>query len=232
MKRLDFYVYLLVYMFVRLSINMTSAMIPFYMDLNLGFHPKEGEGTRVEISIVLIINTLGSVFNSIFLQKQIEKIGNKKNERFILMMFAFIFACIGCVPIFFITESISYILYIISFFLGIGFSLGLSSASFLVNDLVGNKGSKGAFVYGAYSFIDKLSSGVVLAILLPIAKDEPRVLKWSMPFFPAGTIIFALGIIYFYGRSKVEPEIEENNDDILNASNILENCKFTFIAAK
>jgi len=234
MGKLDFYIYLLVYMFVRLSINMTSTVIPFYMDLVLGYSPQEeGDGTRVEISIALIISTCGSVFNSLFLQKFVEDRLSKKNARLGVMIFAFLFVSAGCIPIFFISKDVNYVFFIASFFFGTGFSLGLSSASYLLNDVVGSKGSKAAFVYGAYSFSDKLSSGIVLALFLPLAKENYDVLKWTMPIFPPATIIFALIIVYLYGRAnKDEPEEEEESDDIMNATNIIESSKFTFIAAK
>ncbi len=231
MSKCDFYIYLVVYMFVRLSINITSTMIPFYMDLVLGYSPHKTGGTRVEISIVLVISTCGSVFNSLFLQEFVEKRISKVNARLGVMFLAFIMVSIGCIPIFFISESSKFVLFFLAFFFGTGFSLGLSSASYLINDVVGSKGNKGAFVYGAYSFSDKLSSGVVLALFLPIAKENADVLKWTMPIFPPTTIIFALLCIYFYNKTKADSEEEEEDDDELNASNILDNSKFTFNAA-
>ena len=232
MSKIDFYIYLFVYMFVRLSINITSTMIPFYMELILGYCPIPGGGTRYEISIVLIISTCGSVFNSLLMQDQLEKRIDKKNLRLVLFVIAFALVSTGCIPLLFITPETSWLLFVVSFFFGAGFSIGLSSASYLVNDVVGSKGSKGAFVYGAYSFSDKLSSGLVLAWFLPLAKESVSVLKWSMPIFPPATIILSLLIVYFYGKAnKDEPEEEDENDDNLNATNIMQNSKFTFIAA-
>ena len=231
MKRLDFWVYLVIYMFVRLSINITSTMIPFYMDLVLEYSPYENEGTRFEIAIALVISTCGSVFNSLFFQKYLE--GKLPGEnRKMVMLLAFIMVSIGCLPIFFLTKNFRILIFFLCFFIGWGFSLGLSSASYLINDVVGSKGTKGAFVYGAYSFSDKLSSGVVLAFFLPIAKGNYKVLEWSMPIFPPLTMIFALLVIYFVNVKNEDADLDFEDDfGSFNISSITKDNKFTFIAA-
>jgi len=231
MRRFDFWVYLVIYTFVRLSINITSTMIPFYMYLVLGYSTKDHKGTRFEIAVALVISTCGSVFNSIYFQKYLE--GKLPGEnRKIVMLIAFIMVSIGCLPIFFLTKEFRVLIFFLCFFLGWGFSLGLSSASYLINDVVGSKGSKGAFVYGVYSFCDKLSCGIVLAIFLPFAKsDNYHFLEWLMPTFPPLTMIFALLVIYFIKVKKDEPVIDPDEENIANfsISHITKDNKFTFI---
>ena len=165
------------------------------------------------------------------MQDQFEKRIDKKNLRLGLFVLAFIFVSAGCLPLLFITPETSWLLFIVSFYFGIGFSIGLSSASYLVNDVVGSKGKKGAFVYGAYSFSDKLSSGIVLAWFLPLAKNSETVLKMSLPIFPPATIILSLLIVYLNGKSTKAELQPDENDENLNASDILQSSKFTFITA-
>jgi Na+/melibiose symporter-like transporter len=216
LKKPDFYAYMLVYMFVRLSINITQSVIPFYMEYVLEFKKTADGGTPVEISIVLLISTIGSILNSVYLQSAIEKnITNPRRNRLIMITIASVFVIIGCVPMFFLTAEFRYPIYGLSFFFGIGFSQGLSTVSNLINDVVGSKGAQGAFVYGAYSFADKLSCGLVLAVIIPIA-DNVQVLKYSMPIFPPASLLCAFVIVYFRGKCKQnkEKKDKENYDKL------------------
>ena len=36
----------------------------------------------------------------------------------------------------------------------------------MVGEMVGSKGSKGAIVYGAYSFFDKISNGIIIFCIM------------------------------------------------------------------
>jgi len=76
----DFYAYIFVYMFVRLSINMAQTVIPFYMDKVLGYHHDELSGTPIEISVVLLILTLGSILNSAYIQQAMESMISKNKK--------------------------------------------------------------------------------------------------------------------------------------------------------
>ena len=196
MKKPDFYYYIIVYMFVRLSINITSTIIPFFMELVLGYQKTEDGGTPYEITVCLLISTLGSIFNSIFLQKFIEGKSNTGNKRIVLIIIANIFVALGCIPLYFLSENLAYPIYFLGFIWGIGFSQGLSCVSSLINDVVGSKGSKGAFVYGAFSFADKLSCGIVLLFYLPIASENKDVLRISIPFFPVVALLFAVLFVW------------------------------------
>lgn len=61
----DYYLYMLVYMFIRMAINVSNTMIPFYCKNILDWKKEDGS-TPVEISIFLIILNSSSVFNSAF----------------------------------------------------------------------------------------------------------------------------------------------------------------------
>jgi Na+/melibiose symporter-like transporter len=229
----DFYMYMLVYMFVRLSINITQSVIPFYMEYMLKFHKTQDGGTPIEISIVLLISTFGSILNSTVLQSAIErKIKNPRNNRLVMISISALFVLLGCVPMFFLSEELNYPIYGLAFIFGIGFSQGLSTVSNLINDVVGSKGAQGAFVYGAYSFADKLSCGLVLAFFIPIA-DNVTVLKYSMPIFPPASLICAFVIVLL--RNKCKEERKEvgftslNEEKSKNIKSFIDDSRFTFI---
>jgi Na+/melibiose symporter-like transporter len=209
----DFYAYILVYMFVRLSINVTQSVIPYYLQFILRFDKTEDGGTPFEFSIILLISTVGSIINSLLIQAVIEKkIKNANRNRLILMSLAAFFVSIGCVPMFFLDENFKYPIYLLAFFFGIGFSQGLSTVGSLINDVVGSKGAQGAFVYGAYSFSDKLSCGIVLLFFIPIASEvkHKEYLRYFMPFF--GPIAISIGLIIVYFRGVC---IERNEEKLI-----------------
>ena len=197
-------------------------------------YPKtEDGGTPIQLSIVLLISTIGSIFNSAFLQSALERrITNPKNNRLLMISIASLFVSIGCVPMFFLDENFRYPIYGLAFFFGIGFSQGLSTVSNLINDVVGSKGAYGAFVYGSYSFSDKLSCGLVLAFFIPIADNE-NVLKYSMPIFPPASLICAFVIVWLRGEYKEKSNIEndktEESDKNTAKKSFIDDSRFTFI---
>lgn len=244
MKKPDFYYYIIVYMFVRLSINITSTIIPFFMELVLGYPKTADGGTPYEITVCLLISTLGSIFNSLFLQKFIEISSNTGNKRIVLIIIANIFVALGCIPLYFLSEDLAYPIYFLGFIWGIGFSQGLSCVSSLINDVVGSKGNKGAFVYGAFSFADKLSCGIVLLFYLPVASENKDVLRLSIPFFPPAALVFAVlfvwlrrvikGIQEKSNYNKIESDGENgsrkgNDNEAHKEKNLIDHSRLTFI---
>lgn len=239
LKNSDFYAYIFVYMFVRLSINITQSVIPFYMENILHYKKTPQGGTPVEISIVLLISTIGSILNSIFIQELIEqRISKSKKKRLIMLASSSIFVTIGCLPMYFLNDTFRYPIYILAFIFGIGFSQALATVSSLTNDVVGSKGAQGAFVYGAYSFTDKLSCGIVLALFLPSAKRNTEILKFSMPIFPPASVIcgFIIVLIRSLCMKKKDTDMHKklldggSKNPNKNYNSIIDDPRFTFIS--
>lgn len=228
MSRVDFYIYMLVYMFVRLAINISSSFISFYCQNVLGWR-NEDHSTPVQISIILIIVTIGSVINSMVFESYI--LARLKNEykRLGLMVIALITMLIGCVPLYFIQDT-PYIFYILAFFIGIGYSAGLSGASSLINDVVGNKASKGAFVYGFYSLSDKISCGICIVYMIRIAANNFTQLTIFMAFFPPLSIFLALICILIKRSSDKRNQIKESKkDQSSKKKNYLDDPRLSFM---
>ena len=53
-------------------------------------------------------------------------------------------------------------IYPVVFFMGASQALLLNTGVTLISEVIGIKGSSGAFVFGCYSFLDELSNGIVL----------------------------------------------------------------------
>ena len=191
------------------------------MESVLGIKKTSSGGTPVEISLLYLSSTSGCLFNSLFLQQKFEKI----NCRHSLMIISFAFVAVGCLPILFLSAKTVDFVYICGFIFGIGFSLGLSTASSLVNDVVGSKGNYGAFVYGAYSFTDKLSCGILLFIFVDYIKDDKIMLKILVPILPV--ICMFLSIFLVKKKRNLKDKNEKNADE--NKS-IIDNSKFSFLS--
>lgn len=231
LKKTDFYYYMAVYMFVRLAINVSNSMIPFYCK-NILLWNKEDGTTPVEISIFLIISNVGSVLNSIFLENFLLSRIKKKNHRVGIFVCSLIVILIGTIPLYFLGHNIAYYSYPLAFLMGIGFSLGLSGASSLINDVIGSKGVKGAFVFGTYSFADKISCGIVLFFMIQVAESSKSFLKFFMSFFPSITIFAALSCVYVKKVLRKDENFEEeinNTNKKKNYGTILDNSILTFV---
>lgn len=81
--------------------------------------------------------------------------------------------CVVClVAMAFIDKNTNWLMYILPFFIGkiwlysgASQSLVLSTGINLISDVVGSKGSSGAFVFGIYSLLDKFSSGITIFLV-------------------------------------------------------------------
>ena len=235
LKRTDFYSYMVVYMCVRLSINVTSSMIPYFLDKVLGYNKGPHGETSIYISVILIISMSGSVINSMIIQKYVLKSKN----RLVMIMWSGLFVSIGCLPIIFLNEENRWVIYILSFLFGIGFSLGLSTASNLINDVVGSKGKQGAFVYGSYSFSDKISCGIVLYFFTTSVKDDNFLLKLTTSILPPISMFLAFLMVLIRSKAqenemkKESYQEEQKSDETKNLKkSIIDDSRFTFITLK
>ena len=169
----------------------------------------------------------GSVFNSLFLQ---EKVLVSK-DRLIMIIWSGTFVFIGCVPIYFLDSHTRWIIYIISFIYGIGFSIGISTATSLINDVVGSKGKHGAFVYGFYSLIDKMSVGIVLFIFSKYVIEDELILKMTTAYLPPISMFFAFLMALFVRKFKNNKQEVIINDSKYSKS-VIDDDTFTFISLK
>jgi Na+/melibiose symporter-like transporter len=216
-----FYQYIIIYMLVRISINVTCSMLPYYMESVLGIQKTSFGGTPIEISLIYLCSTSGCLFNSLLIQQKFEKL----NCRHSLILISFTFVAVGCLPILFLNNSLRNLIYPLGFIFGIGFSLALSTASSLINDVVGSKGNYGAFVYGAYSFTDKLSCGILLYIFVEYVKDDKLILKFIIPVLPVFCMLLSIFLV-----KKKKNSNEKNAKNSEENKSIIDNSKFSFIS--
>lgn len=226
LKKPTFYKYIIIYMLVRISINVTTSMLPYYLESILGIQKTLEGGTPIQISLIYLFQTTGCLFNSLYMQKFLEKY----NSRSVLMFSAWIFSLIGLLPILFLNQNFYFPIYILGFLFGIGFALGLSSASSLINDVVGAKGDQAAFVYGAYSLTDKFSCGILLFIFVDYVKDNYLMLKYIIPILPVSSLFLALIIVKSKSKTVNDQEKPKSESDLEMSKSLIDNSKFSFIS--
>ena len=100
---------------------------------------------------------MSSVLFSSIIDNLFSKIGRKGT-----FSLGFLFVLGSSVALAFLEEDSKYFMYPVSFFIGASQALLLNTAVTLISEVIGVKGSSGAFVFGCYSFVDKLSSGIAL----------------------------------------------------------------------
>lgn len=67
--------------------------------------------------------------------------------------------------IYFLTVDYAWVIYYVAVFIGISQAMVLGTGINLISEVVGDKGSKGAFVFGIYSFFDKIIVGVIIYLV-------------------------------------------------------------------
>jgi len=111
---------------------------------------------------------------------------------------------ISSVALALLNKEYRYLIYFVAVFVGIAQSLTLNTGLTMISEVVGIRGSSGAFVYGAYSFLDKISSGIVLFIVTNQPNDifyTIPFIRWCIVFIPSGACAIAW-VLIMVGKAK------------------------------
>lgn len=70
----------------------------------------------------------------------------------------------------------------------------LNTGTSLISDVIGKDSSSSAFVYGVYSFLDKMANGFILWILVRDFQKDAHALRFILALMPA---LSAVGTLFF-----------------------------------
>jgi len=70
----------------------------------------------------------------------------------------------------------------------------LNTGTSLISDVVGSDSKSSAFVYGIYSFMDKIANGLMLYFLVAYYSENATALRWILSVVP---IAAAVGTAFF-----------------------------------
>ena len=76
-----------------------------------------------------------------------------------------IIAEFSMVALYYLSVDYSWVIYYIAVFIGISQAMVLGTGINLISEVVGDRGNKGAFVFGIYSFFDKIIVGVIIYLV-------------------------------------------------------------------
>jgi Na+/melibiose symporter-like transporter len=154
-----FYLCCACYVGVRAFNNSFTVLLPFYLVavLRMG---DSADGISFNLALVPLIVYASATLTSSRLSKLYKLIGRKKA----LVMGTFL-GLSGLLGMYFLTPEYSWLVYYYAAFVGVSSGLVLSTGINLISEVVGNKGSQGAFVYGVYSFMDKSIVGLLVFVV-------------------------------------------------------------------
>lgn len=171
-------------MFARIALNTNATMQPLYLTTvtRFGENLPEGE-TPPELALVPLLSYITSMLFSVFLQA---KITQTYRNRLIPLMMSVVITSISSLPFAFLSaENWSrQLVYILAAMQGVGIALMLNTGTSLINDVIGNDTQSAAFVYGVYSFLDKLANGILLFWLVAAYSKNETALRWIMGLVP------------------------------------------------
>lgn len=160
----QFYAYGIVYMMNRMSINVTMALTPFYLIIVLGYIKSEFEPTPPEIASVPLVSYCSSMIFTLLFTHIFKDVFNEYN-RILTLISGWILVTLGSLPFLFLNPPLHWLVYIFVPVQGIGLAIGLNVSASLTSDMIGRNHKSSAFVYGAYSLVDKFASGLLLVFI-------------------------------------------------------------------
>lgn len=100
-------------------------------------------------------------------------------------------------------------MYMVSPFIGVAQAITLNTGITLISDVIGLKGSSGAFVFGAYSFLDKISTGIALFLCSygDVLQDKETV-RWLTVVVPSVSCVCGLLLVVSAKTKQAEDEEE------------------------
>ena len=99
-------------------------------------------------------------------------------------MAAIVVVTLGSLPLAFLHSGNQRAVYVLSGIQGVGLLIMLNTATSLISDVIADDTDHSAFVYGAYSFLDKVANGLLLFYMVENYSNNPEALKWIMALTP------------------------------------------------
>jgi len=172
-----------VYMMARIAYNCLATIWPFYLQFVVGFVPEAGTPTSPQLAIVPLVNYLSSTIFSIFFQ---QKFTQRLQSRTAPIVICVILITVASVPLAFLNDSWStkWAIYPCASLQGIGTAILLNTSTSIISDVIGTDNTSSAFVYGVYSFMDKIANGFLISWLVAQYSDKAGPLKYIISIVP------------------------------------------------
>ncbi|KNC48186.1 glycoside-Pentoside-Hexuronide :Cation Symporter family [Thecamonas trahens ATCC 50062] len=161
-KRALFYQIGGVYMCARLVVNISQVYLPLFLLDTL-----QMDKTNIAVAPL-------TVFIAGLLTTSLQKVVNNAIGRRMTLLLGILVVLGTCVGAHFIDKSSPYLVYGVVIGLGVGGTTMLVTALAMEADLIGDDVEGSAFVYGALSFLDKLSNGIAVLVIQFMAQAHTK----------------------------------------------------------
>ena len=182
-------------MVVRIAINVTMSVQPYYIIEVTGFEKSDEAPTPIAIALTPLVSYITSLIFSLFVYNRMMK--KLKNRFYPLFISIIVIAC-GSTPFIFLTSNpdVRWLVYVFSSIQGVGLAIMLNTATSLISDVIGKDDTSSAFVYGAYSFFDKIANGIVIFVIITFYSKDSNALRFIIGLTPVVCSVLAFGFTY------------------------------------
>ena len=142
-------------------------------------------------------------------------------NRFYPLFISIMIISLGSLPYVFLNSDpdVRWMVYLLSSIQGVGLAIMLNTATSLISDVIGKDAESSAFVYGAYSFFDKVANGIIIFIITSKYNTSPTALRWIIGTIPVICSIAAFALTYLgkmlYSERLARLSIEEKREVLL-----------------
>jgi len=179
----------IIYMCTRITLNVSQVFMPFYLQESLNL--KDSNGTVIaEVPLVMMVV---SFVVSFFLKR-----ANKHFGRRLVFVFGSLITGGGIATIYFTPQNLWEIVNAAAVLLGIGTTITLVTSITITADLVATS-THGAFVYGAFSFADKLANGIAIQFTAMYSNNAEAV-RWIITLVPGSSTLLSILTIFTIAR--------------------------------
>ena len=141
-------------------------------------------------------------------------------NRFYPLFLSIMIITLGSLPYVFLTSDpkIRWLVYLLSSIQGVGLAIMLNTATSLISDVIGKDAESSAFVYGAYSFFDKVANGVIIFVITSNFNEDASALRWIIGLTPIICSIAAFSLTYLgkilYSERLARLSIDESKQEV------------------
>lgn len=139
---------------------MFAALTPFFLVDVLELGSQSDVGISFSLALVPLLVYAAAMLSSTRLSLLYKVIGRKKT-----LLLGTTVGSLSMLALYFLTPDYSWVIYYLAVFIGSASGLIVSTGINLISEVIGSRGTEGAFVFGIYSFVDKILVGVIVYLV-------------------------------------------------------------------
>lgn len=159
-KMPSFYLYGMSYMGFRLYVNLFGTLMPFYLIFVMKLASIEdisNNNIPFEMASIPLIAYLFSTLGSLALPKLYSTVGRKA-----VVVLGMVITIGYSVMLFVHPTRFDWLMYVVASLAGLSQSFVLCTGINMISEVIGTNSKRGAFVFGCYSFLDKVANGIAI----------------------------------------------------------------------